>query len=30
MGGDKLKLLKTLPDKLDGCHPADMVSNIKT
>ena len=30
MGGDKLKLLKALPDKLDGCHPADMVSDIKT
>ena len=30
MGGDKLKLLKTLLDKLDICHPVDMVLDIKT
>ena len=28
MGGDKLKLLKGLPDKLESCHPADMVSDV--
>ena len=30
MGGDKQKLLKALPDKLDGCHPPDMISDVKT
>ena len=30
MGGDKLKLLKALPDKVSGCHPDDMVSDVKT
>ena len=30
MGGDKLKLLKALPDKVSGCHPVDMVSDVKT
>ena len=30
IGGDKLKLLKALPDKLDNCHPANMVSDIKS
>ena len=29
IGGDKLKLLKALPDKMDSCHPADMVSDVK-
>ena len=29
IGGEKLKLLKALPDKLDSCHPVDIVSDVK-
>ena len=28
--GEKLKLLKALPDKLDSCHPVDIVSDVKS
>lgn len=30
MGGDKLKLLKKLPDYLESCHPSEMVENVQT
>lgn len=29
IGGEKLKVLKALPDKLNSCHPVDMVSYVK-
>jgi len=30
MGPDKLKLLRQLPDKLNTCHPEDMISDVQT
>jgi len=29
MGGDKLKLLKKLPDKLTDCQPQNIVDTVK-
>ena len=29
MGPDKLKLLKKFPDKLNTCHPEDMISDLQ-
>lgn len=30
MGGEKIKLLKNLPDKLESCHPSEMVEDVQT
>ena len=30
MGGDKLKLLRKLPDRFESCHPSEMVEDVKT
>ena len=30
MGPDKLKLLKQLPDKLNTCHPENMILDVQT
>ena len=30
MGPDKLKLLKRLPDKLNTCHPEEMILDVQT
>ena len=30
IGGEKMKLFKALPDKLDRCHPVDLVSGVKS
>jgi len=30
LGNNKLKLLKHLPDRFGDCHPAEMVTDVKT